>query len=452
MECVRSVAEPAVVVHAVDERFDVQAYGLVAELSTLWQTTPDGFTSFGKRYGVEQQRETAMRVEELMLGDLATVPKSEETRLVRMQRIKDSVLSFVVRSSEPSHQTTTEDMLNQFSEAGDEFVHQARAFDPELEPEDIFQALRNLWIFNSIQVAFSLPVCVTRSGLAYSLLYPYTDNLLDGSSVTELEKGSFNDFLARRLRGFAAPLLSPRAERVSALVAMIESEYPPSHFPRLYESLLAIHRAQEKSLLQQGGSHPSGHSAILSISVEKGGMSVVADAYLTKGWLKPSEAEFAFAFGVLLQFIDDLQDVGEDLRNNHWTLFTIAAREGFLDNQVNRLLRFIDKVKVSGDFPSAETPGALTELITHCCRSLVLESVALNVSLISQPFLEAIEPFSPLRFDRIRSMHEKINGKQKKLRKTLKICAGSAGMGAQLSSLQNAAALNRRCHHGAANA
>ncbi len=423
MECVRSVAEPAVVVP------DVQVCGLVAELSTLWQTTPGGFTSFGNRYGVEQQRKTELRVEELMLGDLAAEPKSKEARFVLMQRIKDTVRSFVVRSSKPRHQGTTEYMLNRFSEAGDEFVHQARAFDPELEPEDIFQALRNLWILNSIQAAFSLPVCLTRSGLAYSLLYPYTDNLMDGSSVTELQKGSFNNFLARRLRGLAAPFLSPRAERVSALVAMIESEYPPSHFPGVYESLLAIQRAQEKSLLQQGASHPPGQSAILSISVEKGGMSVVADAYLAKGWLTSAEVKFAFAYGVLLQFLDDLQDVDEDLRNNHWTLFTIAAREGFLDNQVNRLLRLTDKVMVSGDFLSAETPAALTELIARCCRLLVLESVALNVSLFSQPFLEAMEPFSPLRFDAIRSMYEKMRRKQKQLRKTLKIYASSAEHG-----------------------
>src|SRR5438477_2021166 len=56
---------------------------------------------------------------------------------------------------------------------------QARRFDPALSATDIFQASRNVWTAAGLQVLLGQRLELTPAIFAYSLLYPYTDNLLD---------------------------------------------------------------------------------------------------------------------------------------------------------------------------------------------------------------------------------------------------------------------------------
>jgi len=371
--------------------FGGKASLLASRFSALWRSQSDTFAPFGKTFSLQQ-----------------------------MQRLKTSVRDLVVKSMDPGDREQTGEMLKQFSDSGDEFVHEARKFDPDLKPEEIFQTLRNVWIINSMQVALGLPVRLNRSGLAYSLLYPYTDNCLDAPAASEREKKGFNRDLARRLAGFTVPAPSQHTAKVFHLVEMIESEYPRRSFPGVYESLLAIHRAQENTLQQRDSGQCCAPSAILRISVEKGGSSVLADAYVAKGWPTPQEADFAFGYGVFLQFIDDLQDVGEDVRSGSRTLFTIAAGEGALDGMANRLVRFTKKVLASSDLLSLPRAAALSELVRRSCCSLILESIALNSGMYSSAYVEAVEQHSAVRFDCIRRLHREVGAKQTRLRRVFK--------------------------------
>jgi hypothetical protein len=413
VECADATSLPGTV---VQEQTDLFA----RSFAELWRDTPDTFKTWGDKYQLQQQQETEARVEEMVSSSLESDESSEEHALLQIQRVKSSVRNLVVRSLESKHREETEEMLEKFSDAGDSFVRQAREFDAGLSPDDIFQALRNLWIINSMQAAYDIPIRANRSGIAYSLLYPYTDNYLDDASVTNKEKRAFNQFLGRRLVGINVSAASKLTATVSRLVDMIEAEYPRLLYSGVYESLLAIHRAQEMSLLQHGRVEGSGRPKILDISVRKGGTSVLADAYLSKGWLTLAEAEFAFGYGVFLQFIDDLQDVGADLSNGHQTLFTLAVSDGYLDGMANRLLRFVESTLSADNFLSTERTGALTELVTRSCRSLILESVALNSTLYSEQYLESVEPFSPIRFERIRALHKEMRERQKRARKVLR--------------------------------
>ena len=159
---------------------------------------------------------------------------------------------------------------------------------------------------------------------------------------------------------------------------------------------------------------------ILQISVEKGGTSVLADAYVAKGVPTPREVNFAFGYGVFLQLIDDMQDVEADGRRGHRTLFTLEAREGPLDAIANRLLRFINSVLSSWDLRTRPRTKVLAELVRKSCRSLVLESIALTPSLYSPAFIRTVEPSSPMRFSCIRKLHEGVRSKQDRLRKSFK--------------------------------
>ncbi len=385
----------------------------------LWGSTPDEFFPFREKYGTRQQEETEAKVDEALSTLSESEDCAEETALFHVQRVKSSIRDLVVQSMEPDRRDATEEMLGKFSDSGDDFVRRAQKFDSDLTADDVFQALRNLWIINSMQAAFDLPICANSSGIAYSLLYPYTDNYLDDGSVTADEKRAFNAYLSKRLLGIAGPAPSTLASRVSQLVEMIETEYPRGLYPGVYEGLLAIHRSQQLSLQQHEGIGERDRPLILDISVRKGGTSVLADAYLSKGWLTLDEMEFAFGYGVFLQFIDDLQDVGSDLAHGHQTLFSLSATGG-LDGMANRLLRFIESVLLRCNLPPTGRVDTLTDLVTRSCRSLVLESIALNPTFYSNGYLEKIESFSPIRFARIREMHTQMREKQRRARKVFK--------------------------------
>ena len=45
--------------------------------------------------------------------------------------------------------------------------------------QEIGQAMRNVWIMNISQVLLNVEVKFTNAIFAYSMLYPYTDNILD---------------------------------------------------------------------------------------------------------------------------------------------------------------------------------------------------------------------------------------------------------------------------------
>ena len=61
-----------------------------------------------------------------------------------------------------------------------------------MEVYDIFQAIRNVWIMNSIQILYNMEVKLTPSIFAYSMLYPYSDNYLDDANISVGEKVEFN--------------------------------------------------------------------------------------------------------------------------------------------------------------------------------------------------------------------------------------------------------------------
>ncbi|HQN94676.1 MAG TPA: hypothetical protein PLQ09_11185, partial [Prolixibacteraceae bacterium] len=88
-----------------------------------------------------------------------------------------------------------------FTSVTKEFMNMARNFDPSVSMDDIFQACRNLWIINSLQILMDEPVRVGPAAFAYSMLYPYTDNYLDDVSVSKSEKISFSNRFSARLHG-----------------------------------------------------------------------------------------------------------------------------------------------------------------------------------------------------------------------------------------------------------
>lgn len=200
-------------------------------------------------------------------------------------------------------------LANGFRDALRAFPVRARRFDASLRPADIYQAARNALTMHCLQSLLGVPVESTPAVVGYSLLYPYTDNLLDDESLGAAAKMAFSRRLAERLRGREVEPDDRREARIFELVGMIETQFDRARFPDVFASLLAIHRAQERSVALLGGAAPLPARTIVEIGVEKGGTSVLADGYLVAGALTPAQAECIFGPGVFLQLRDDLDEL-----------------------------------------------------------------------------------------------------------------------------------------------
>jgi hypothetical protein len=296
-----------------------------------------------------------------------------------------------------------------FLPAGIDFARRAHQFDPDLSRSDTIQACRNAWTACGLQPLMDRPSRITPSILGYSLLYPYTDNYLDAPAVPATDKITFCHRFRTRLRGGPSPSRNPHEAAVWALVGMIESEYPRNQFPQVYECLLAIHQAQEASIAQLRASDPVSDSRLLELSFAKGGTSVLADAGLARGSMTALEAEFAFAWGALLQLGDDLQDVRDDLRRGSTTLFTRAVLRGEpLEGLVTQLLGLCHRV--AGRMDELGGPEPLKDLLRMSWRSLILAAVAEAHEHFPSEFLAAVERSSPFRFAFQRARRRQLAG------------------------------------------
>jgi len=315
------------------------------------------------------------------------------------------------------------------------FLLEARAFDEKLTPEELFQALRNVWIAGSVELYLGHEpesVALTPSVFAYSLLYPYTDNLLDAPDIASEVKLHVYDRFGRRLRGEALAAQDEREAVLFALVERIEGQYPPAAYPDLHRSLVAIHAAQRASLMQHEvrGDGPGcrdtlledaglGDLELLHVSIRKGGASVLADGYITAGTLASHDADFLFGFGAALQLMDDLQDVREDRARGHATIFTRALDAGPIDGPACRLLAFIDRVLARGRRFARADGAELRDLIRRSCRLLVLHAIADQPEAFSPAFRERIERHSPFGFEFLRDRRVALAPRLQRLRDVL---------------------------------
>lgn len=284
-----------------------------------------------------------------------------------------------------------------------QFVKQARQFDAELTFQDIYQGGRNVWIMNGLQVVLGLPVKLTPSIFAYSMLYPYTDNLIDDPEVSTLDKMIFSHNFHKRLEG-QFPIPNSMAEaHIYRLVGMIEEEFPRADYPGVYNSLIAIHDAQTKSLQLMNNGSGLTETEVLKICLEKGGASVVADGYLVAGKLTKAQEYFLFGYGAYLQLLDDIQDVEEDGNAGLKTVF--SKDTGSLEYKINKTYWF-------GEYVMQSLPllGGNLDIFQSLMRKsmdlFIIEAIAQNPDFYSSGYRNRMEAHSPFGFSYIQNQKE----------------------------------------------
>ncbi|WP_234117801.1 hypothetical protein [Clostridium hydrogenum] len=277
----------------------------------------------------------------------------------------------------------------------EDFVNEAQAFDSNMKIEDIGQAMRNLWIMNIMQMLLGKSPKLTPSIFSYSMLYPYTDNFLDSEDISKEEKLKISATFEKRLVGEKIKPTSEYEEHLFDLIDRIESEFDRSKYTEVFESLLCIQNAQIKSLLQQEKLTGPYECDILGISIEKGGSSVLADAYIVNGNLTEEEAKFFFGYGILLQICDDLQDAMEDLKNGHMTIISQLATKWPLDHITNALINFTFNLLDNAPPFTCHNIDLLKELIRKNCLQLILFAIAKNKHLYSKKYFKEIQAYFP---------------------------------------------------------
>lgn len=282
------------------------------------------------------------------------------------------------------------------------FVRKARAMDSELSMTSIFQACRNVWIMNGLQLILGRKVELTPSIFAYSMLYPYTDNFVDDPEISRQEKQLFSLRFEQRLSGEMIVAVNDHERKIFGMVELIEGQYDRGKYPGVFNSLLDIHRAQTESMVLLNADLVTSEEA-LRVCLAKGGASVLADGYLIAGDLSPQEVDFLYGYGAYLQLLDDIQDVGEDLNDGLMTCFSMAGKERELDEVLYKTFNFGDAVLDSSKDLWASVNLDFKGLLQKSILLFFVESVATDTKYYSPQLQSEIEEVSPLSLEFVRS-------------------------------------------------
>ena len=375
----------------------------ISHFENIWRESSLDFPAFGKMYSTSEQkvREGYFSEFQQKVSGLKSKRKVEE-----LQRSDPAKTFFPVFKSflktvfdfEPEHLEII--LSDKFKNVSKDFFYKAREFGPELSPENIYQGLRNVWIMNGIQLMMNIPVEITPSIFGYSMIYPYSDNLLDDPTISEEEKKCFSMRFNQRLHGEIVLPQSYTELQLFKLVEMFEQQYPRREFPKVFESLYAIQKGQTDSLQLNGETKIPG-SEIQTICFEKGGASVLADGYLVAGRLTEREERALFGYGVYLQLLDDIQDVKEDTEAKTRTIFSCTPNLN-LDEFVNKTIHFGRKALEEMYCFKGPEIESFIKLMNRSIETMIIESVGLDEQNYSREYLLELEKYSPIRFDFVR--------------------------------------------------
>jgi hypothetical protein len=391
-----------------------QVQQLLASFTRQWWDSPRTMPEFNARNTPAEQAANEQQLSRLVDGLIFELkhlapdaPPSAREDLLNRLREPATEFGRKALSLEESHLAFLESCG--LLDAVQTFGQMARRFDPAISGQDIYQAGRNVMTAGFIQLLLNLPVEVTPALFAYSMLYPYTDNYLDDPAIPAATKRSFNLRFAHRLQGERVLPANRHETIIGDLIAMMEGQYPRDRYPQVWDSLLAIHAAQVRSLsLVSPGASPF-ELDVLGISFEKGGTSVLADGYLVAGWLSPQAAAFCFGYGCFTQLMDDLEDVENDRREGQLTVFTQTLPHWPLDAVTNRMIHFgrrLSPLMAAFDSP---TSRPLQALIERSLDPVLIDIAGRAGAYYSSDYRRALESYLPLSFSAIKKQRARLN-------------------------------------------
>jgi hypothetical protein len=380
--------------------------------TSLWWGSNAGFPLLSPVFTPKTQLEKGLRLDHVVDDLLATLRRrypSNGGRLAVRDHLVSAAENFARAELGFEDRHIEVIRRNCLVEISAEFAKVARAFSPQISSEDIYQASRNVWSMNFMQILLGLPAELTPAVFAYSMLYPLTDNYLDNPSIAPRTKMEFNQRFSQRLAGESLAPMNASERGIWDLIGMVEGQFNRLAYPLVYESLAAIQNAQIRSLhLIQPDASPF-EVDILGISIEKGGTAVLADGYLVAGNLTAAQREFLFGYGVFTQLMDDQEDVVTDLNAGLNTIFSVTARHWPLDEITNRLFHF--SANVLNCMDSFKGPDVITvkELFSRATNLIFLAAAGRMSQHYSRRYLGELEKYLPFRFQNINKQRRRLD-------------------------------------------
>jgi len=375
----------------------------INHFSKFWEQSPTHLPFFKRGYTLEEKLERENNFEQIQIK-LKTLQSRSAVIKLRNSNPENTFFPvfktflYDIFDFEQAHLDII--LSEEFRNVSKDFFYQARAFGPELTPENIYQGLRNVWIMNGLQLMLNVPVEITPSVFAYSMIYPYSDNLLDDPNISGKEKQEFSIRFNRRLHGEIISPLNHTESQLFELVGMFEKQFNRVEFPKVYESLYSIQKGQTDSLqlIKQNGLT---ENEIRKLCFEKGGASVLADGYLVAGKLTGQQEQALFGYGIYLQLLDDIQDIKEDTEAFVSTMCSSVTNTK-LGEFVNRTIHFGRSALEEMKCFEASNVDVFLNLMNRSIETMIVESVGLNEIGFSEEYLSEMEKFSPLHFEFIR--------------------------------------------------
>ena len=300
-----------------------------------------------------------------------------------------------------------------------QFAVQAKALLPQMNERDIKRASTNVWPMLCLQALNGQPLTLTPSVIGYSLLYPLTDDIVDAPNVSPAAKQDFLARFARQISHGDAPIPidanNPREHAVWQMFGMIESQWDRRKHPLTYRAMGELLQAQVDSQLQlagpQHGDRPVPSFAPLwEVTVRKGALSILCDAYLVKGHLNAAESSFAAHFGLMTQFLNDIRTVDQDLAEGQYTPFNLLSQRGdkldaVLDAVFNHFWTTFTAPAHAAVYGKDRSKKAFMGVMLAFLSFKLLEGVAINQDKFSPDYLSHLETVSaPLPLDLIKRL------------------------------------------------
>lgn len=382
------------------------------EILGLWKGLPNSFPEFLTEVEEKQKQENEVFLEGMgkrwkKIGKAFPEDESEQREWkkqvdVLMEEFLEKEQILGIRKS------MSQELFQDFEEETKEFVRQTRRFDSEISLENIWQALRNYFIYAVIADLQGQPQKCKEDIFSYSLLYPYTDNYIDEKEYSEEEKKAYNEMIQDVLCDRPVMVEKGIPEKTCRLLEQLLSGYEGEKRKEIQNLLLLMLEAQSNSIRQQSGKEKLSEEAILRISVYKGSISVLIDYFFTVPRMKKEEIYFYLKFGFLLQLADDLQDVKEDKKSGSQTLMGKRAEEETLEEAVNHLLHYTHKI--FAEFTPIN--DGLKSFMEQHCYTMVVAAALANSEYFSKDYIRKLERFFPVHVEYMQKqqmMPEKID-------------------------------------------
>lgn len=373
-----------------------------------WHQQPEDFSQFLPVMAEKQKGENEKVLEnfrKIMLNRMKAFPEKEKDQPIWKEKLEEDFLKFVENENIIHiREAMNQELFQAFWRETRHFVRRTRDFDNKLSIENIWQAIRNFFIYAVIVDLQENEQNCEEPIFSYSLLYPYTDNFIDDTRKRKEEKESYNEMIKRTICGEDVEASGECEKKTQKLLLNLLSFDGFPDIEEIRNALLLILDAQMKSMIQQSNIALT-YDDILQVSVYKGALSVYVDYLFASSNRREEDTDFYLKFGFLLQVVDDLQDICDDLKDESKTLMTYHYREGSLEAVVNKLLHYT--YAIFQEF-LPKNPK-LKEFMMQNCFTMILITVASNQAYFSRDYLVEIERYLPFQQDYLKGLSISIN-------------------------------------------